>query len=84
MLWYAENLLSFLLKKSQIELYHDVNEVARIRGHLEKRSYHQANIHDQSEEEEMKVYEKMNTMEVQTDNSKKSHHREELRNMIIG
>ena len=84
MLWYIDHIPSFPLKKSQLELYFNHDEVGKIRGHFMKRSHHSANVYDQSEDEEMKVYEKMSMKEVIQDNSKKSHHREELRNMVIG
>jgi hypothetical protein len=84
MIWYIDNIPSFPLKKSQLELHFNPDEVGKIRGHFTKRSHHSANVYDQSEEEEMKVYERMSSREVIQDQSKKSHHREEIRNMVIG
>jgi len=63
MLWYIDHIPSFPLKKSQLELYFNPDEVGLIRGHLMKRSHHLANVYDQSEEQEMKVYERLNTKE---------------------
>jgi hypothetical protein len=83
-LWYIDNIPSFPLKKSQLELYFDPDEIGRLKGHFKKRSHHLANVYDQSEEEEMKIYERMSMKELIQDKSKKSHHREELRNMVIG
>jgi hypothetical protein len=84
MIWYAKNIPSFPITLSQIESYFVPDEVGFVRGHFSKHSHHQRNMTDQSEADEMKAYSRMGTKEIVRDQSKKSHHREELRNMVIG
>ena len=69
---------------SQIELHFDSQEVGFLRRHFTARKYHQANISELAEEfKEHKVYERMSQKEVKQDQSRASHYREELRNMVI-
>jgi hypothetical protein len=70
MLWYIDHIPSFPLKKSQLELYFDPDEVGMLKRHFKKRSHHFANVHDQSEEEVMKIYERMSVKELIQDKSK--------------
>ena len=84
MLWYADNISSFPLRRAQIERYYDPDEVGRIRGHLSKRKHQLKNVRDQSEDAEMKAYDIWNAQERVKDDSKRVHRREEIQNIVMG
>jgi hypothetical protein len=85
MKWYVKNIPTFPITLSQIELYYDSQEVGFLRGHFTMRTHHQDNISEIADElREHRVYEKISQRERVQDQSRASHYREELRNMVIG